>query len=960
MVGGKEKGAVKKKNSHGFPFPCRQGRLKGDNNSTSTSSIIINIESVGDTPTLPTTPTTAVEDINSDLIILDRSVYDSVEVTHLQVSDIVGGTLYFYDGDGILADEELDTVVGEDSFITVEQANTGLFFVSDQDSNVVGSFETFASQDGVTSEGDGAVFTLDPISPAPDDPVITYQGNHVDLINFDFSSDPSIDSLVTLVGDSTSPSWSSDVLTLVSGTGNSGAIVVDIGTAVIDFYVSVDLYTQVPTSTVFTESTASDGISFNYTNVLPTSDYNYESFDPGTGLGIRLSTLSYNADNIYYSATLEYNGTFISRQFGFDRAAVDTYTTLELSVVSGLASFSFGGQEIFEDETLSGWSPQNDWDFFIGAHTDTDSSIQSIDNLSVGAIVTNQDNTTENKSLVFSSANGNALSVYDADDGDTLTTTLAIDTGKGSLAVTTGGGAAITANNSASVIISGTAAQVNAALASVTYLSPANASGANYTSLVVTTVDSSSATVSETIPITVYDVGMAFSGDSSIVDHRVEFSDALTLNNHTVEAWVRTPYDAIAGGIFTITDGSEYIEFGKNSSGGLGVNLNSVDLTSSHSGSTPDPDNNNTANTVHSINTGTVFDGNWHHVAYTYSEHSYTYHWVTYGWADLLHLFPQHNYQLRHYGQINLYVDGGLAATQNMATIDLDNTSDYWLGENNSFINFNGDMAEVRVWDVARSASDIAASYDQAATDNHPNLVHYWRLQEGAESLINDSDADSSGLTYDGSGTKTNYTSDSQEWVMDAQDLFYDPDVPIYNQGLVDQTSSINSAFTYTFDDGRFTDPNGLSSAITYTVAGLPAGISFTGTSRTFSGTPTVTGSSEITITATDSEAKTVSASFSMEVESNPVVNQSLVDQVAGIGISFTYVFDAASFLDPGGDTLTYSVPYDTLDNGTPGDTSDDIMDQTIPDGLSFGLDLDSDNVISDIEARTLTEPFAL
>ena len=30
MVGGKEKGAVKKKNSHGFPFPCRQGRLKGD------------------------------------------------------------------------------------------------------------------------------------------------------------------------------------------------------------------------------------------------------------------------------------------------------------------------------------------------------------------------------------------------------------------------------------------------------------------------------------------------------------------------------------------------------------------------------------------------------------------------------------------------------------------------------------------------------------------------------------------------------------------------------------------------------------------------------------------------------------------------------------------------------------------------------------------------------------------
>ncbi len=55
-------------------------------------------------------------------------------------------------------------------------------------------------------------------------------------------------------------------------------------------------------------------------------------------------------------------------------------------------------------------------------------------------------------------------------DGGTLTTTLSIPAGTGTLSVVTGGGAAISGNASRTVSISGTAAQVNAAIASITYI----------------------------------------------------------------------------------------------------------------------------------------------------------------------------------------------------------------------------------------------------------------------------------------------------------------------------------------------------------------------------------------------------------------------------------------------------------------------------------------------------------
>ncbi|MFN0217174.1 MAG: tandem-95 repeat protein, partial [Hyphomicrobium sp.] len=85
-------------------------------------------------------------------------------------------------------------------------------------------------------------------------------------------------------------------------------------------------------------------------------------------------------------------------------------------------------------------------------------------------------------------------------DGGALTTTLTLPVGAGTITVVTGGGATITNNGTGTVTIAGTAAQINAAIASITYTPTADYNGA--TSLSVSTTDGS-LTASNAIAITV-------------------------------------------------------------------------------------------------------------------------------------------------------------------------------------------------------------------------------------------------------------------------------------------------------------------------------------------------------------------------------------------------------------------------------------------------------------------------
>ena len=79
------------------------------------------------------------------------------------------------------------------------------------------------------------------------------------------------------------------------------------------------------------------------------------------------------------------------------------------------------------------------------------------------------------------------------------------------------------------------------------------------------------------------------------------------------------------------------------------------------------------------------------------------------------------------WGQVNW--DTGFNVPQNSATpVSLG-------AENSPFFNgkyYDGTMDEVRIWNVVRSASQIAAFKDFQVDPSTPGLVAYWRLDEGS------------------------------------------------------------------------------------------------------------------------------------------------------------------------------------------------------------------------------------
>ncbi|MEI6784810.1 MAG: cadherin-like beta sandwich domain-containing protein, partial [Verrucomicrobiota bacterium] len=77
--------------------------------------------------------------------------------------------------------------------------------------------------------------------------------------------------------------------------------------------------------------------------------------------------------------------------------------------------------------------------------------------------------------------------------------------------------------------------------------------------------------------------------------------------------------------------------------------------------------------------------------------------------------------------------------------------------------------------------------------------------------------------------------------------------IPITNQPAI-----YNAAFSFTFPEGTFSDPDG--NALSYTATGLPPGILFTSGTRTFAGTPTAVGSYSVSLVASDGQSPPLSA----------------------------------------------------------------------------------------------------
>ena len=92
--------------------------------------------------------------------------------------------------------------------------------------------------------------------------------------------------------------------------------------------------------------------------------------------------------------------------------------------------------------------------------------------------------------------------------------------------------------------------------------------------------------------------------------------------------------------------------------------------------------------------------------------------------------------------------------------------------------------------------------------------------------------------------------------------------IPTVANVIAPQSATVSQAFNFTVPANTFSDPNG--DALTVSVTGLPAGLSASGS--IISGTPSMSGVSIVTVTATDPGSLSVSTTFQLTVNPAMVV----------------------------------------------------------------------------------------
>lgn len=153
-------------------------------------------------------------------------------------------------------------------------------------------------------------------------------------------------------------------------------------------------------------------------------------------------------------------------------------------------------------------------------------------------------------------------------------------------------------------------------------------------------------------------------------------------------------------------------------------------------------------------------------------------------------------------------------------------------------------------------------------------------------------------------------------------------EAPTADHAIPDQNGTVGIAFSYAFPADTFSDQDGNTLTYTAELASgdpLPAWLSFTGATRTFSGTTTQVQTLSIRVTADDGSL-TASTTFGLSMAAQagnhaPVVVHPIPDQAVSLG-TFEYTFPADTFADYDLDPLTYLA---TQADGDP-----------LPPGISF------------------------
>lgn len=176
----------------------------------------------------------------------------------------------------------------------------------------------------------------------------------------------------------------------------------------------------------------------------------------------------------------------------------------------------------------------------------------------------------------------------------------------------------------------------------------------------------------------------------------------------TVEAWVAlTSTNTENPAVSFRTGGFSYI--------GFGVSANNR-MVHYYSTATPAQRNGNTALPT---------DGSWHHCAWVYDGTN-----------------------------INFYLDGVADGSFSQSGVANQTSNPVYIGwdnPNNEFL--NGNIDEVRVWNVARTANQIADYYLKRAIGNESGLIRLWHMDEGTGTTTADATGNSAAATFGGSPT---------------------------------------------------------------------------------------------------------------------------------------------------------------------------------------------------------------
>ncbi len=118
-----------------------------------------------------------------------------------------------------------------------------------------------------------------------------------------------------------------------------------------------------------------------------------------------------------------------------------------------------------------------------------------------------------------------------------------------------------------------------------------------------------------------------------------------------------------------------------------------------------------------------------------------------------------------------LYVNGNSEGTGSLTTVNTPSgNQDVKIGERvlGGSIPFHGSLDEIRIWDVAKTITEIQASMNSELCGQHPNLQLYLQFNEGNAGGTNTgvtSAADASGNGYTGILNDFNLTGTTSNWV---------------------------------------------------------------------------------------------------------------------------------------------------------------------------------------------------